>query len=59
MGASQTGFRIRFCGSVRLRPGARVRVTYPWGKIYADVVWCHQSGDWMEAGFVLVQDDCD
>ena len=59
MGASQTGFRIRFCGCAPLKVGSRVRVTYPWGKIYADVVWCHSVGDCMEAGFILVEEDCD
>ncbi len=59
MGASQTGFRIRFCGNSPLKIGSRVRVTYPWGKIYADVVWCQPVGEWLEAGFALVQDDTD
>jgi hypothetical protein len=59
IGASQRGFRIRFCGNSPLKVGSRVRVTYSWGKTYADVVWCHPVGEWLEAGFALVQDDCD
>src|SRR6478672_11420950 len=57
--SSQNGFRIRYRDNSLLNIGAKVRVTYGWGKIQARVVWCHTTGDWTEAGFVLLHDDVD
>jgi len=49
---SPRGFRIRH-SHAELVPGKKVQVLYPWGKVWARVVWSKEHGLDYESGLEL------
>jgi hypothetical protein len=49
---SPSGFRIRYRGKA-LTLGSEVRISYPWGKVHASIVWVSEIGEYVETGFLI------
>lgn len=49
---SPSGFRIRYRGAP-LRPGSSIQINYPWGNIYARVIWIRALDGWRDAGLLV------
>lgn len=50
--ASRRGFRLKH-SAAELVPGKRVQVVYPWGNVWARVVWSSPDGAEYQSGFEM------